>query len=355
MVMLTEQYAYVIGGDPDRDTIDLAVVASDHGQVVAHMVGSADGDGYARMLTWANLHAPGARVWALEGTGSFAAGLTMFLAETGEDVVEVVAAKRKRGAKSDRIDAVKAARHAMACEHQATPRQRGLREALRTVLTTRHAVLVSRTKAINELKSLIVVAPEHLRARLRHRSLLKQLAVVEDMQAPASASTEHRISVFTLSSIAARIRFLSEQVSQLDQELSILLKDHPAGPALLAEPGVGPIVAAQLLISWSHPGRVRSEAAFATLAGAAPLEASSGQHTRHRLNRSGDRNLNRALHTVAVTLMRCDPETRGYEAIRAARGKSHRDIRRSLKRALARRLYRRIEAAVRRASHPTSP
>jgi transposase len=354
MVMLTEQYAYVIGGDPDRDTIDLAVIATNTGQVAAHFVDTADGPGYLRMLAWANLHAPGARVWALEGTGSFAAGLTTFLAEAGEDVVEVAAGKRKRGAKSDRIDAVKAARHAMGCEHQATPRQRGLREALRMVLTTRHAALVSRTKAINELKSLIVVAPEHLRARLRQRSLLKQLAAVEDMQAAASATTEHRITVFTLSSIAARIRFLSQQVHQLDKELALLLKDHPAGPALLSEPGVGPVVAAQLLISWSHPGRVRSEAAFAALAGAAPLEASSGQHTRHRLNRTGDRNLNRALHTVAVTLMRCHPETREYEAVRTARGKSHKDIRRSLKRALARRLYRRIEAAFRLASVPAA-
>jgi transposase len=181
MVMLTEQYAYVIGGDPDRDTIDLAVIDTGTGQVAAHIVDSADGPGYVRMLAWADTHAPGLRVWALEGTGSFAAGLAAFLAEAGEDVVEVAAGKRTRVAKNDRIDAVKAARHAMAREHQATPRQRGLREALRMVLTTRHAVLVSRTKAINELKSLVVVAPEHLRAGLRRRSLVKQLAAIDEL------------------------------------------------------------------------------------------------------------------------------------------------------------------------------
>jgi transposase len=126
MVMLAEQYAYVIGGDPDRDTIDLAVVDTGSRQVAAHVVDSADGPGYARMLAWAEIHAPGARVWALEGTGSFAAGLATVLAEAGEDVVEVAPGKRARGAKSDRIDAVKAARTAMAAEHPATPRQRGL-------------------------------------------------------------------------------------------------------------------------------------------------------------------------------------------------------------------------------------
>ena len=349
MVMLAEQYAYVIGGDPDRDTIDLAVIDTGTRQVRAHAVDSADGPGYARMLAWADVHAPGARVWALEGTGSYAAGLAMVLAEAGEDVVEVAAGKRARGAKSDRIDAVKAARAAMAGEHPATPRQRGLREALRMVLRTRHAVLVSRTKAINELKSLIVVAPEHLRAGLRRRSLPRQLACIEELQAPAGAACEHRITVFTLRSIAARVRFLTDQVADLDRELAALLREHPAGPALLVEPGVGPVVAAQLLISWSHSGRVRSEAAFASLAGAAPLEASSGQRVRHRLNRTGDRDLNRALHTVAITRMRCHPQTRAYEAARTLRGKSHRDIRRCLKRALARQLYRRIEAAVRRA------
>jgi transposase len=330
MVMLTEQYRYVIGGDPDRDTIDLAVIDTATGQVGAHVVDSADGLGYARILAWADSHAPAPRVWALEGTGSFAAGLAAFLADAGEDVVEVAAGRRVRGAKNDHLDAVRAARHAMACEHQIAPRQRGLREALRVVVTTRQAVLVSRTKAINELKSLIVVAPEHLRARLRQRSLIRQLAAVDELQAAPEASAEHRVTVFTLRSIATRIQFLTEQTRELDRELALLLKQHPAGPALLAEPGVGPVVAAQLLVSWSHPGRVRNEAAFASLAGVSPLEASSGQRVRHRLNRSGDRDLNRALHTVAVTRIRCHPETRDYHATRTARGKSHRDIRRCL-------------------------
>ena len=131
------------------------------------------------MLDWGRSHAPGRRVWALEGTGSFAAGLVACLVEAGEDVVEVGGVKRARGAKNDRIDAVRAARHALACEQQATPRARGLREAMRMVLATRQGLLGSRTKAINELKSLIVAAPEHLRAGLRGLSLAKQLDRIE--------------------------------------------------------------------------------------------------------------------------------------------------------------------------------
>lgn len=347
MVMLAEHYDYVIGGDLDRDSIDLAVLDTGTGRVRGQVSDRAEGPGYARLLAWARERAPGRRVWALEGTGSFAAGLATVLAEAGEDVVEIPGTKRRRGAKSDRLDAIAAARAALGREQQAAPRARGLREALRQVLTTRSAVLVSRTKAINELKALIVVAPEHLRARLRGASLPRQLQRIEALSSPPGASVEHRVTVLTLRSIATRIRFLFAQTSELDAELLALVKEHPAGSALLAEPGVGPVVAAQLLISWSHRGRVRSEAAFAALAGVAPLEASSGQRIRHRLNPGGDRDLNRALHTVAITLLRCHPETRSYQAQRIAEGKTGREVRRSLKRVLARRLYRRIQAATR--------
>jgi transposase len=350
--MLAEHYDYVIGGDPDRDTIDVAVLDAATGAVREHLSVPADGAGYARLIGWGVGHAPGRRVWALEGTGSFAAGFVTALGQAGEDVVEVSGGRRPRGAKSDRIDAVQAARTALSRDQQSTPRARGLREALRQVVVTRQGVLVSRTKAINELKSLIVVAPEHLRASLRGRSLIKQLDRIQALSSGKDVSVEHRVTVLMLRSIAARVLFLREQAAELDRELLTLVKQHPAGPALLNEPGVGPVVAAQLLVSWSHRGRVRSEAAFAALAGVAPLEASSGQRTRHRLNRGGDRDLNRALHTVAITRLRSHAESRDYEIKRTAQGKTHRDVRRCLKRALARRLYRRIQEATRPAQEP---
>jgi transposase len=106
---------------------------------------------------------------------------------------------------------------------------------------------------------------------------------------------------------------------------------------------VGPISAAQVLVSWSHAGRLRSEAAFAALAGANPISASSGQVSRHRPNRSSDRQLNRALHTVVVARLRDDPDIRAYAARRTAEGKSIREIRRCLKRAVARQLFKLLE------------
>jgi transposase len=345
MVMLAEHYDFVIGGDPDRDTIDLAVVDAATGVVRSQISDQADGAGYRRLLSWVGRVADGRRVWALEGTGSFAAGLVAVLAEAGEDVIEIQNKKRSRGAKSDRIDAVQAARTALAQTHQATPRGRGIREAIRQVLATRQGVLVSRTKAINELKSLIVVAPEHLRSQLRGLGLTRQLDRIDRLSSATGATIEHRVTLRTLRSIAARVRFLTNQAAELDIELLTLVPQHPAGPTLLAEPGVGPVVAAQLLVSWSHPGRVRNEAAFASLAGVAPLEASSGQRTRHRLSRMGDRNLNRALHTVAITRLRCHEQSRSYEQKRTTEGKTHRDVRRSLKRILARRFYRLMQAA----------
>ena len=264
MVMIAEFYDYVIGGDPDRDTVDLAVLETGTGRIGAQLADAADGAGYHRMLTWAGQNAPGRRIWALEGTGSFAAGLVVFLLAAGESVVEVGALKRARGAKNDRIDAIRAGRQALARDEQGAPRTGGLREALRMVFACREGVLVSRTKAINELKSLIVVAPEQLRAELRGRSLSVQLTRIEQTPTLNTAPVEHRLSVLTLQSIAARIRFLSKQLAELDPQLLDLIKQHPAGPALLAEAGVGPVVAAQLLISWSHRGRVRNEAAFAS-------------------------------------------------------------------------------------------
>jgi transposase len=354
MPMLAEQYDYVIGGDPDRDTVDLAVLDTATAGVRAHLTQPADAAGYDRMLSWAQHHAPGARVWALEGTGNYGAGLVGVLAEAGEDVVEIDRVKRaRRAGKNDQIDAVRAAREALSRELQVQPRQRGLREALRVVLTTRHAVLVSRTKAINELKALIVTAPEHLRGQLRGYRLPTQLARIAHLRSSAAGTLEHSMTILAMRAVTARISFLTEQIAELDPQLALLVHAHPAGPTLLDEPGVGPVVAAQLLVSWSHPSRVRSEAAFAALAGVSPLEASSGQRARHRLNRTGDRALNRALHTVALTRLRCHPETRQYAARRSGEGKTGRDIKRCLKRAIARRLYRRIQAAS--PPPPTSP
>jgi transposase len=149
------------------------------------------------------------------------------------------------------------------------------------------------------------------------------------------------MTVRAMRSTAQRIQRLAVEAAGLRAELERLVA--AVAPWLLELPGVGPISAAQVLVSWSHAGRLRSEAAFAALAGANPIPASSGQVTRHRLNRSGDRQLNRALHTVVVARLRDDPATRAYAARRRTEGKSTREIRRCLKRAVARQLFKLLE------------
>ena len=135
---------------------------------------------------------------------------------------------------------------------------------------------------------------------------------------------------------------LSRQADAYEREMKRLVE--AMAPGLLGQPGVGTLTAAQILVSWSHPGRIASEAAFASLAGVAPIPASSGQTVRYRLNHGGDRKLNAALHMVVLSRCRYDQGTRDYVARRTAEGKTQRDIRRCLKRYLARQLFRFLSA-----------
>jgi len=259
-------------------------------------------------------------------------------------VVEVGRPKRplrRSGAKSDALDAVRAAREALAHDHPLAPRRRGDREALRVLLATRHSACAAKVSAINQLKALIVGAPEELRAELRSLGTKRQVTRCARLPDRPARSLEHRMTVRALRSTAQRIQLLAAEAAGLRAELERLVA--MVAPWLLELPGVGPISAAQVLVSWSHAGRLRSEAAFAALAGANPIPASSGQVTRHRLNRSGDRQLNRALHTIVVARLRDDPATRAYAARRTSEGKSARDIRRCLKRAVARQLFKLLE------------
>jgi transposase len=285
-------------------------------------------------------------VWAIEGTGSFGAGLTSFLLEQGEWVVEVdrpARPARRDGAKSDRIDAARAAREALNRQHLAQPRRRGDREALRVLLATREGAVLARTQAVGQLKALIINAPDQLRHQLRQRTTDKQLQRCARLRTSPAHSAEQRATILALRSTARRALALTKEADELESELHQLVLT--LAPTLLAEAGVGPITAAQLLSSWSHQGRFRSEAAFASLAGTAPIPASSGQTTRHRLNRGGDRQLNRALHTIALSRLAHHPETQRYAARRSTEGKTPREIRRCLKRHLARRLYHILEAS----------
>jgi len=207
--------------------------------------------------------------------------------------------------------------------------------------TTRAAIVAAGADARRQLKALIVTAPELLRERLRGRPWRQRLHACAALVAEPTDPVEHRATVQALRLTAQRALAARQDAHQLEAELRQLVT--AMAPALLAQPGIGPINAAQVLISWFHPGRFRSEAAFAMLAGAAPVQASSGQVVRHRLNRGGDRQLNRALHTIVMLRQVHHGPTRAYTSRRIAQGKSEREIRRCLKRTLARQLYRLLE------------
>jgi transposase len=296
MTRLADTVDGVIGVDTHRDT--LAAAATDRvGGTLAQTTAAADRGGYQHLLDFAQAQVPGRRCWAVEGAGSYGAGLTGFLQARGELVVEIGRPKRparRTGAKSDALDAIRAAREALACDHLIAPRRRGDREALRVLLATRHSACRAKVGAVNQLKALIVGAPEELRAELRGLGTKQQVRRCARLRERPARSLEHRMTVRALRCTAQRIQLLAAEVALLRAELERLVA--AIAPWLLELPGIGPISAAQVLVSWSHAGRLRSEAAFAALAGANPIPASSGQVTRHRLNRSGDRQLNRALH-----------------------------------------------------------
>jgi transposase len=197
------------------------------------------------------------------------------------------------------------------------------------------------TCAQRQLHALAVAAPERLRAQLRGRSTRQLVAVCARLRGHPSWEPECRTTAVVLRALARRVLELDAEARTHQQAITTIVGGWR--PDLLGEFGVGPITAAMVLGAWSHPGRCRSEAAFAMLGGAAPIPASSGQTVRYRLNRSGDRQLNRALHTIVLARCRFDPATRAYLARRRAQGKTDREIKRCLKRYVARQLYRLLE------------
>src|SRR6266536_1360376 len=342
--MVADELDYVIGVDTHLDEHVLAILAAPSGAVVAQRSIQASARGYAAALRFAADEANGARVWAIEGTGSYGAGLARFLAGRGETVLEISrtprAERRLRG-KDDSLDATRTARAALASETLALPRSGERREALRLLLVARRSAVDVRREALGQLRGVIVTAPDKLREELRGLPVGRLLERCSRLRRSSAISADELATRLVLRSLARRIEAATLEAAELERELLGHLR--AVAPALLDEPGVGPIVAAQRIVAWSHRGRVRSEAAFARLAGVAPVPASSGQTTRHRLSRGGDRQLNRALRTVVLHRRLHDPATKEYIARRVAEGKSRRDATRLLKRYLARHLYRLLD------------
>jgi transposase len=342
--MLAEMVDHVVGVDPDRDRITAVVIDAATKGEVDQVEASATPAGYRRLIEWADVWSTSAsRVWSIEGAGSYGAGLCATLQEAGEWVVEFDhpdSRADKDGAKSDGLDAARAGRELLGRSRYSTPRSRGPREALRALMVARRGAQQARVSAINELKALVVTAPVALRQELRGLTVACLVGRCSRLRGGADVELAGTKQAMRL--LARRVVALADELTTIDTALERIVADM--APQLLDEFGVGPVTAAQVIISWSHPGRCRSEAAFARLAGAAPLPANSGQsQDRHRLSRGGDRHLNWALHTIMLTRVRSDPATLAYIARKTSQGKTAREARRCLKRYLARRLYRLLE------------
>jgi transposase len=333
----------VAGGvDTHLDTHTAAVV-----DMVGRVLGTeqfpATAGGYAALLAWMGSFGHLMRV-GVEGTGAYGAGLARLLRTEAIDVVEVDRPNRRTRrfqGKSDPIDAIAAAKTALSGERTGIPKQRdGRIEALRNLRVARRSAVDQRADAQRRMKALIVTAPEDLRERLRSLPVTELITTCANLRPDcADAARPATAAKIALRSLARRHQQLTTEISDLDELLEPLVA--AISPALVAANGVGTDVAGQLLVTaGQNHDRLRSEAAFAMLCGAAPIPASSGKTTRHRLNRGGDRHANAALYRVVLCRLRWDPRTRAYMQRRTKDGLSKKETIRCLKRYIARELYK---------------
>jgi transposase len=325
------EWTVAIGVDTHRE-VHVAVAVDRLGRRLGALEFRVDERGFEELRRFAI--ALGQPAFAVEGTGSYGASLARALLAAGFAVFECERPRRRqRKDKNDLIDAELAARRLLAGEPLALPRGGHEREQLRLLLVERRSAQHARQQALNQLKAAIVTLDPRLRAQLEQRRPV----------ALARSNLLGRRQLAPLQRLARRIVLLERELTETDRELNELTRARC--PQLLRQPGVGPLCAAQLLVSTAEPHRIRSEPAFAALAGVSPIEASSGPIKRHRLNRNGDRQLNWALHMTALNRIRYHPETRDYYQRQLKRGKTKREAIRIIKRALARRLYRVLTTA----------
>ena len=340
----------VLGVDTHLD-VHVAVALDQLGRCLDAISIPTDARGYGALLGWAERL--GFVVCAgVEGTSGYGAGLARYLSKAGIKVLEVERPKRRhqrssrRNGKSDPLDAEAAARAVLAGEAAGEPKSGdGRVEMIRALRIARRSAVKVRSQAANQLKSLLVTAPEELRDRLRGLSTKEIVAAAIRFRPGAMPETPEEATRFALRSVARRHRSLSEEITELEVQLKRLVAEvAPDLPALL---GVGTDHSATLLVvAGDNPERLNSEASFANLCGVAPIETSSGKVVRHRLNRGGNRDANRALHLICVVRMRHDQRTKHYVARRTAEGKSKREIIRCLKRYVAREIYRVLVSGV---------
>lgn len=300
--------------------------------------------GYRALLAW--IGSLGAvQAVGVEGTGAYGAQLSRVLRAAEEVVIEVDRpdrSSRRAQGKTDPLDAYAAAQAVASGRAKGVPKTRdGIVESIRCLRVARRSAVKAKTQCINQIRAMLINGPAELREQMRNLPTGKLIGALSRLRPGSDLACPSGATKMALRSLARRHLTLTKELAELDAALAELTA--LAAPGLLAKTGVGVDVAAQLLVTaGDNPGRLRSEASFAHLTGAAPIPASSGRTTRHRLNRGGDRGANNALHTVALVRMRYDDRTRAYVLRRTAEGLSKKDIMRCLKRAIAREIYHEI-------------
>ena len=336
---MTNNHGRIGGIDSHKDTIHVAVISA-----VGHPV--ADGEfstteaGYRRAVAWLIGHGPLEAV-GVEGTSSYGVGITAALTVSGVRVVEVNRtrpAERRRQGKTDRLDAYRAARSVLSGEASTDPKNASI-EPLRALTISRRSAVKAQQAAWRQIGALLVNSPACLRDHYRNLSRAKLIDALVGTRPDSHNDTNIADTLHALRSLARRHHALREEISDLEQRMR--LRATAANPALMVINGVGPVVAAQLLITaGDNPDRLRSSSSFAALCGTAPIPASSGRTDRHRLCRGGDRQANAALHHIVKVRLSHDPASRNYRDAHLAKGWTINAVFRALKRSVAREIYR---------------
>ncbi len=359
MPTIADAVRLVTGGVDTHAEVHVAGMVDQVGRVLGTEEFPATTAGFRAALAWMRGHGELVKV-GVEGTGSYGAGLARYLAAAGVEVTEVIRPNRqarRRHGKSDPADAVAAALAALNGDAPGTPKPGdGAAESIRALQVARRGSVKARTQAANQLRDLIVTAPEVLRARLAGLAAPQRVELAARFR-PGDLTSPAEGAKAAMAAVARRHQALTAEITQLDASLEALL-EHAAPAGFLTKKGVGPVVAAALLVTaGDNPGRLRTEASLAALCGASPVDASSGKQRRHRLNRGGDRQANSALWRIVFTRMACDPRTQAYVARRTAEGKTSKEIMRCLKRYVAREIYKALvtQARTPAASVPLTP
>lgn len=336
--------AHPLGNVPGIDThadTHTAVIVDHLGKQLGVFEFHSTRSGFRQFLRWAQSFGELDGRVGIEGTGAYGAGLARFLVENGFIAIEVNRPNRqhrRNHGKSDPADALAAARAVISGQAEALAKDMtGLVETVRVLHVARRSAVKAKTAAANQMKDLVLTAPDQVRDTLRGLTATQRVRLCARWR-PGPVTDPTSACRQALHVLAKRWIGLRDEIKATEKQMLVLLEE--LAPTLLAERGVGIDVAARLVIAaGENPERLHSEAAFAALCGTSPVDASSGKTRRHRLNRGGNRSANNALHTVVLHRARRCPETRAYIEKRRSEGKTDREIWRCLKRSLARRFH----------------